>query len=145
MVSLPLRPDDEPCAVLLCERDGEPFSENDILGLRLFCDQAARRLSDLKTNDVWFGKRMVRNLRESMSKLLGVEHTFAKALGILIFFLLAFLLFGRLEYRVEAPFTLKTDDVAYLPTPFEGYIKTVYAILLVSVVTRVLSFRSRLI
>ncbi len=127
LVSLPIRPDGEPKAVLVCERDKDrpPFHENEIQGLRLFCDQAARRLSDLKLSDVWLGTRMARSAREKLAGLLGVEHTFAKVLGIVCFLLLAFFLFGRMEYRVEAPFTLKTDDVAYMPTPFDGYIKTV--------------------
>lgn len=126
LLSLPIRPGDKPKAVLMCERDKEPFSDNEIQGLRLFCDQATRRLDDLRVNDVWFGRRMARTARKKLSGLLGVEHTFAKVLAIVGFFLLAFLLFGRLEYRVEAPFILKTDDVAYLPSPFEGYIKTVH-------------------
>jgi multidrug resistance efflux pump len=125
LVSLPIRPDTDPCAVLLCEREKEPFNENDVKGLRLFCDQSARRLSDLKTDDVWFGTKIKRNVREKLSGFFGVENTFYKALAVVAFFLLAFFLFGRIEYRVEAPFILKTDDVAYLPSPFEGYIKTV--------------------
>jgi len=128
MVSLPLRPDGDPVAVLVCERDKDQpkFTENEIQGLRLFCDQAARRLSDLRLNDVWLGTRLARGAREKLSGLLGVEHTFTKVLGVICFLLLAFFLFGRLEYRVEAPFILKTDDVAYLPSPFDGYIKSVH-------------------
>ncbi|MBU1171021.1 MAG: efflux RND transporter periplasmic adaptor subunit [Proteobacteria bacterium] len=126
ILTLPIRPDGDTEAVLLCERAKDPFTENDIKGLRLFCDQSSRRLKDLKINDVWFGKRMARSLKDKLAGLLGVENTFYKALGIVCFFLLAFLLFGRMEYRVEAPFILKTDDVAYLPSPFEGYIKTVH-------------------
>ncbi len=36
------------------------------------------------------------------------------------------MLFGRLPYRVEGSFILKTDDLAYMPAPFDGYIETVH-------------------
>jgi RND family efflux transporter MFP subunit len=39
---------------------------------------------------------------------------------------LAVLLFGRLDYRVEAAFSLKTENLAYLPAPFDGYIHEVH-------------------
>lgn len=126
MVSLPLRLDDEPVAVLSCERQNNSFSENDINGLRLFCDQAARRLGDLRKHGRWVGARMAESIRETLSGLLGVEHTLAKCIVILVCVLLAILLFGKWNYRVEAPFIIKTDDLAYLPAPFDGYIQEVH-------------------
>jgi multidrug resistance efflux pump len=125
IVSLTIRLDDKPVGVLTCERSAEPFSEEEVRGLRVLCDQAARRLGDLKRHDRWFGARMVNSIRESLTKLFGVEHTFAKLLGVLVSVALAVLIFGRLNYRVEAPFILKTDDVAFLPAPFDGYIHRV--------------------
>ena len=125
MVSVPIRLDDEPAGVLACERAEEPFSEMDVRGLRVLCDQAARRLGDLKENDQWFGARMAAALKKGASRLVGVEHTFAKCIGLLVCAALAFLLFGRLPYRVEAPYILRSDDVKYLPAPYEGYIDEV--------------------
>jgi multidrug efflux pump subunit AcrA (membrane-fusion protein) len=111
--------------VVTCERAQKPFSEDDIRGLRVFSDQSARRLGDLQQRDRWFGARAATALKESLSSLLGVEHTFAKVIGILLCLVLAFLIFGKLPYRVEASFILKTDDLAYIPSPFDGYIHTV--------------------
>lgn len=125
LVSLPIRLDDGPAGVLVCERADRPFEESEVRGLRVHCDQAARRLDDLKRTDRWFGARMAAGARNGLSKLVGVEHTFAKCLGIVVFCALAFLLFGRLNYRVEAPFIVRTDDLAYLPSPFDGYIDEV--------------------
>ena len=123
IASLPLRLNDEPIGVLTCERSGQPFSEDDIWGIRVLCDQSSRRLADLKHNDRWFGARAVSALRESLSKLLGFEHTFAKLAGLAVSVALAVLVFGKMEYRIEAPALLKTDELAYLPAPFDGYIK----------------------
>ncbi len=125
MVSLPIRLDDAPVGVLTCERADQSFSELEIRGLRVHCDHAARRLEDLKRSDRWFGARIATAARETLSRLLGMEHTFAKCIGIFVCVALAFLLFGRLNYRVEAPFILRTDDLAYLPAPFDGYINEV--------------------
>jgi RND family efflux transporter MFP subunit len=126
LLSIPIRLDDAAVGVATCERTGEPFTEAEVRGLRILCDQAGRRLGDLKRHDRWFGARMVAGTKEALGKLLGVEHTFAKALGLLIFAALAFLVFGQWDYRVEAPFMLKTDDLTYLPAPFDGYIDKVH-------------------
>lgn len=126
IASLTIRLEDKPVGVVTCERSGEPFSEVEVWGLRILCDQSARRLGDLKRYDRWFGARMAVSIRESLAKLFGVEHTFTKLMGIAICAALAFLVFGQLNYRVEAPFILKTDDLAYLPAPFDGYIQKVH-------------------
>jgi len=126
MLSVPIRLNDEPQGVLTCERERDPFSYNDIRGMRLLCDQAARRLGDLKENDRWFGAQMATALRRKASRLLGVEHTFAKCIGLVVCIALMFLLFGRLTYRIEAPFILRSDDVRYIPAPFKGYIDKVH-------------------
>ena len=126
MVSLPVRVDDQAAGVVTCERSTEPFSEEEVRGLRVLCDQSARRLSDLKRHDRWFGARMAISIKESLGKLLGVEHTFAKLLGLFVCAALALLIFGQWSYRVEAPFMLKTDDLAFLPAPFDGYIDQVH-------------------
>ena len=125
MVSVPLRVDQSPVAVLSCERS-DPFSEVDARGLRVVCDQAAQRLSELKKRDRWFGARATGAVREGLSRFFGVEHTFAKALGVILTLVLAFVLFGSLNYRVEGKFILRTDDLAYLPAPFDGYIRDVH-------------------
>lgn len=123
--SLPIRLDDKPIGVVTCERSDAPFADEEVRGLRVLCDQAARRLGDLKRHDRWIGARLVTSSREMLAKLFGVEHTFAKLAGVVVCAALAFLIFGKLNYRVEAPFILKTDDLAYLPAPFDGYIQKV--------------------
>jgi multidrug resistance efflux pump len=126
MVSVPIRLEDGPVGVVTCERSSQPFSEDEARGLRVLCDQAARRLEDLKRHDRWFGARLASSFRETLAKIFGIEHTFAKILTLIISAALIFLIFGKLNYRVEATFMLKTDDLAYLPAPFDGYIHDVH-------------------
>jgi len=125
LVSLPIRLDDDPVGVVTGEREDQPFTEAEVRGFRVYCDQAARRLDDLKRSDRWFGAKLAESARGALSGLLGVEHTFPKLIGIILCAALAFLLFGKLSYRVEAPFILRTDDLAYVPAPFDGYIDKV--------------------
>jgi len=126
IVSLPIRKEGEGIGVLTCEREEDSFSETEVNLLRLICDQSSPRLADLKKSDRWFGAKLAGIVKEGLGKFLGVKHTFVKCLGLLIFALLAFLVFGTWEYRLEAPFILKTDDLAYVPAPYDGYIKHVH-------------------
>ncbi len=126
LCSLPLRTEDGTVAVITCERSNEPFIETDVRYLRIYCDQVVRRLSDLKRYDRWFGARWFSTLKKNLGKLIGFEHTWVKLSAVLGCVLLAFLLFGKMSYRVEAPFVLNTDDIAYLPAPFEGFIGEVH-------------------
>lgn len=123
--SIPLRADEKPVGVCTCERTASPFTEVEMRLLRLFCDQAARRLSDLKKWDRWFGARAVMRLREGLAKAIGFEHTWMKVLGLILVALAAFLVFARVPYRITAPLSLKTDDIAVLAAPFAGHIEKV--------------------
>ena len=125
--SLPLRLDGKTVGVLTCERQTPPFGQNDLRHLRLCSDQATRRLADLKRRDRWFGARLAVTAREWMEKLLTVEHMLPKIIGVAGAVALGFLLFGRLPYRVEAPFILRCEKLQSPPAPFDAYIDSVLA------------------
>ena len=125
LCSLPLRLDGEPVAVLSCERNTEPFTDVELRLLTLCGDLAVRRLADLRRHDRWFGARLALAAREQAARLLGPRHTGSKLLGVALAVALAFGVFGRMTYRVEAPFTLAVEDAAFLAAPFAGYIDEV--------------------
>jgi RND family efflux transporter MFP subunit len=54
--------------------------------------------------------------------LLGAEHTWWKLLALAAAAGLLVLIFGRKEFTVEGAFTVKTDAMAHLASPFEGHI-----------------------
>ena len=124
--SFPLRLDGKAIAVLTCERQSAPFSQIELQQLRLTCDQAVRRLSELKQHDRWFGARLASATREKLAKAVGPEHTWAKVLALLIAALLVVLFLVPFQYRVEGNFVLRSDEVSYLSAPFEGYIDQVF-------------------
>jgi multidrug resistance efflux pump len=124
--SLPMRTEGDPVAVLMLERASEPFDETDVRLFRLACDLAMPRLQDLKEKDRWFGARWLAAARRGLGKIVGVEHTFAKVIGLIVCLTLAFLIFWQVDFRVESPFRLKADRIAFVPAPFDGYINEVY-------------------
>ena len=127
MISLPLRIGDRPVAVLSCERGADAFGETEARLLRLTCDMVVPRLHDLRERDRWFGARWLAAARRGLAKLLGVEHTWAKLISLLVLAIAAVVCLLKVDYRVEAPFSLRAEDLAYVPAPFDGYIDDVLA------------------
>lgn len=127
LCSVPLRIDGQPVAVLTLERNSDAFLEDEIRLLRLTCDLATPRLADLKRRDRWLGARAAMALREQAAKLIGPEHTWAKILAAAGAIALGVLFLGSREYRVEAPFLLRTESISYLSAPFNGFIAEVDA------------------
>lgn len=125
LCSIPLRLGGETVGVITCERNSEAFGEDEQRLLSLCGEMAVRRLSELKRTDRWFGARLATATREKLAKLVGVEHTWAKVIAILVAVGLGVLFFGRMNYRVEAPFILRTENMAILTAPFNGFIDEV--------------------
>ena len=124
--SLPLRRKNGPVAVVTCERMATGFSETELKQMRLACDLAAPRLADLRLKDQWFGARWAAQIRQHCAKILGPEHTWAKVLSIFTVAALVVVCFLRVPYRVEGDFQLRSDELAYLAAPFDGYIDQAY-------------------
>lgn len=127
VVSIPLRVDDKAVAAITCERQGRAFTQLEVQQLRLCCDQASRRLSDLKKYDRWIGARLITATREQLAALVGPEHTWAKIVALCVTAILAVLFLVPVNYRVEGNFIVRSDDVSYITAPFEGYINEVFA------------------
>jgi multidrug resistance efflux pump len=125
LVSLPLRLQDKPVAGITAERQTGPFSKPEVDQLRLACDQAVRRLSDLKKTDRWFGARWVSTIREKLARFLGPENTWAKLGALTGVACLVALLLPFFPYRVEGNFILRSEEVSVLAAPFDGYIQRV--------------------
>jgi RND family efflux transporter MFP subunit len=122
LATVPLKARGVPVGALTCERADVPFSEHELRHLRLTADHAARRLDALKRAEAWVGERWARALRERLGKFLGVEHTLAKAGAVAGALVLAWAVFGRLDYRVAAGFSLRGTETAVMSAPFEGFL-----------------------
>lgn len=125
LVSVPLRVDGEVHGVLTLERESQAFTEDEAAGLRVLGDQVARRLDELQRNDRWFGARWALAWREYFAQWLGPRHTWSKVAAIAGVILVLVLFFVPVPYRVEAPFLTRSDALAHLPAPFDGYLAEV--------------------
>ncbi len=123
--SLPLRREGKPVAMLTLERKEGVFSALEIQQLRLVADQVINRLEDLKRRDRWLGARLAEEGREKLADLLGPEHTWMKATALLIAATLIVLFFLKLNYRVEASYILRSEEVRFISAPFKGYLEEV--------------------
>lgn len=126
MVSVPLRLGGEVVGVLSCDRIHGRFSEEEQQVLWLTAELLVRRLAGRYQADRWVGVRLAEGARRRLARWLGPEHTWAKVSAVAGMVGLAVLCFGGMTYRVEAPFELRTEDVAVLTAPFEGYIAEVH-------------------
>jgi multidrug resistance efflux pump len=60
-----------------------------------------------------------------LGKVIGPEHTWAKLLSLLGVAAVVVLLLPIFTYRVEGNFLVRSDEVAFLTAPFDGYIRSV--------------------
>ncbi|MEJ5237099.1 MAG: HlyD family efflux transporter periplasmic adaptor subunit [Limisphaera sp.] len=125
LCSVPLRLDGRVVGVLTLERASGPFNEEEQRLLLLTSELVVRRLAERYEADRWFGARWATATRRRLQRWLGPEHTWAKVAALAGTIGLAVLCFGGMDYRVEAPFQLRTEDVAVLTAPFAGYIAEV--------------------
>jgi RND family efflux transporter MFP subunit len=126
VLSVPIPLGDAPAGVLTLERAQGAFSDREVQVLQLLCAQVARRLHDLKMNDRWWGARAASAVRRTAARFVGPEHTIAKLVAGVTAALLLTLVFVEAEHRVEAPFILKSDVLAQVPAPFDGYLEEVH-------------------
>ncbi|HNQ87213.1 MAG TPA: HlyD family efflux transporter periplasmic adaptor subunit [Verrucomicrobiota bacterium] len=123
LASVPVRLGDKLLGVLTCERQARPFTSLEVQQLRLVADQAARRLSELRRWDRWFGARWAAQVREVARKAVGPRHTWLKVLSLVGTAALVALCLPIYPYRVEGNFLLRSEEVSFLTAPFDGYIR----------------------
>ncbi len=125
VLSVPMRHPQDVVGVVCLERPAEEgaWEAGEIERVRLLADLVAPRLEGLHEKTGWFGRRMWRSLRRRAAGLLGHEHTGWKLATVVITITLIALALIKIEYKVRAPFILKTDAAALVSAPFPGYIQ----------------------
>ncbi len=121
ILSLPLRHDDEPVAVLCCERR-HSFNSTEIAHLRLLCDHLAPLLHTLRLRDRWFGARWLGSLSESARALRKPRQTLPKLIALSAALALLILFTLPVPFRVRSSFEIRPGQAAFLPAPFEGFL-----------------------
>jgi multidrug resistance efflux pump len=128
LLTLPLREGRDIVAALHLQRKEKPFQDKEVVCLRLGCDRWINSLSQLRQKDRWWGAKLAHAARQTLSLLMGNQHTWKKVMAIFIFVGLAFIFTVPFPYRIEAPFVLKSSSQALVSAPFKGYIDQVHQI-----------------
>jgi len=126
--SLPLRNKDEVVGVVTVEREStRVFSAQELASLRLVCELCADRLRLKREADEWIGAQAARRGRKALAGLLGPRHTLAKAIAILALVGAVLVTTMQGADRVAGGFVVRAVGRQAVPSPFEGYLKSVGA------------------
>lgn len=127
VVSIPLRWKDTVVAVITVERSHTEFTAEEVLALRLLADLSVRRLRELKQQSEFFVFPIFRAVRNQLSHLFGLEWLGLKLFAVAVVLVVTALFLIQWPYRVEATFTLRTETMAHVTAPFDGFIAAVHA------------------
>ncbi len=126
LLSVPLRLEGRPVAVITLLRTDQPFTETEVRNLRVVADQVVKPLDAIRRQDKWIGAKIVEAGRDFARSHWNIEHPWYKLGAIFLLIGILVLFFGRITYRVEAAFIVRPQQQALLPAPFDGYVKSVF-------------------
>lgn len=126
LLSIPLRVGGQALAVVTAERRDAEFDEGQRWEMRLVCELAASRLSNLHHRDRWIGARWAHALRGGLGRLWGLDHSLAKLASVSAVVALLVAAWLPWPYRIDAAATLRSDDLVFVPAPFDGFLREVY-------------------
>lgn len=125
MMSMPLQLDGEIVAVLSLQRRETGFDEQTAWELRLIGEACVRRLQDLRQTDRWFGARWWFAAGRWVDQFLGPSHTGWKLAGLGAVTVLVGSALLPWPYRIDASLALRSEDILFVPAPFDGYLRKV--------------------
>ncbi|MDX2109143.1 MAG: efflux RND transporter periplasmic adaptor subunit [Verrucomicrobiota bacterium] len=123
VLSVPIRIDGKPVAVFTILRHEQAFTEAEVRAAWIIADQVAKPLATLNRDSRWFGARMAESVATYTKSHWNLEHPWQKLGTVTLLIVVLVLFFGRITYRVDAPFIVHTYQQAIVPAPFDGYIQ----------------------
>lgn len=84
-------------------------------------------LARMRDADRWWGARLADGAQRVLARRLGAERPWARLAAILAVAGLLFLVFGEMDYRVEATAQMGTDSTRALGAPFDGFVEQAHA------------------
>jgi multidrug efflux pump subunit AcrA (membrane-fusion protein) len=123
LLSVPLSIEGVPVAVMSLERRSAAFTDAEIWELRLLGEACARQLDALRRSDRWLGARLFSRLAAWRDVVLGPSYTAWKLAGVASVALVAVLSLLPWPYRIEAAVALRSQDIIFMPAPFDGYLR----------------------
>jgi multidrug resistance efflux pump len=123
LLSVALRVDEVPVAVMGFERRERAFDANEAWELRLIGEACARSLAALHDRDRWIGARVLARLATWRDLMLGPSHTAWKIAGLALVAVIGMLALLPWPYRIDSPLALRSKDVIFIPAPFDAYLR----------------------
>jgi hypothetical protein len=126
MITLPMidmDPDgrDAPLGAVILERQRAPFTSAEQWALRLHCEMAQPTLARLQADTYWLPRRVARAVAPSIPRALRPRTVSGRTLiGTGLAALIAIALIP-IPFRLTATAVLKTDAIAYVSAPFDGF------------------------
>jgi len=123
--TFPIRVENRVVGVISFEKNEGILSTKELELIRLSLNYIAPTLEHIYKKDQNIFKKSISNIKEYSSNILGPKNTLKKLLALIVTVLLFWILFGKLEYKVEAVANLQTDNISYISAPFDAIVKDV--------------------
>jgi len=123
--TFPIRIENMVVGVITFEKNEGELSTKELELIRLSLNYLAPTLEYIYKKDQSIFKKSISNIKEYSSNILGPKNTLKKLLVLLVTILLTWIVFGKLEYKVEAVANLQTDNISYISAPFDAIVKEV--------------------
>lgn len=126
LTTVPLMHTDNAAAVLCLERNAGVLTDAELWELDLMGAALAPWLRSLHARDRWFGARWWSAMQGWSKVWLQPRHTAYKLAGMVGVLLLLLLTFLPWPYRVDATLAIRSQDLLFMPAPFDGYLRKVH-------------------
>lgn len=112
--------------VVTLEREGVPFSGDDLAWLDAFSALAAPIIEQRRTAEYGALRRLQRDLSGVLGKIFGPRHLTWKAVTASVLVLTVLLVLLPIEYRVSAKTVIEGEVQRVAAAPFEGFVGAAY-------------------
>jgi hypothetical protein len=125
ITTVPLLHAETVMAVLCLERQAGTLTAAQLWELQLIADAVARWQHTLHDQDRWFGARWWAALNRQAGQIFKPSHTALKLTALTVSVLMALLSLMSWPYRVDATLAIRSQDLLFMPAPFDGYLRKV--------------------
>jgi biotin carboxyl carrier protein len=124
LLSVPLVIRDRAVGAIVLERRAAGFSQSEQWALRILCDQVARPFRDLHRQSAPLWKRLPREVGRSIPRRFSVTTKEGRWFAGVLAAAAIGALFIPVPYRLDAAVVIRTDRMAFVGAPFDGYIES---------------------
>ena len=126
LTSVPLTRGDAVCAVLSLERQASPLGAAELWELQRLGELLTGTLAQLQRHELWWGTRAWQAALAQARDFFGPRHTAWKLAGVGSLGLLLLLTLLPWPYRVDASLAVRSQDLLFMPAPFDGYLRAAH-------------------